>query len=69
MTGPDRVFLPMSRYDIGDYLALAAETVSRTLSELRQSGAIRLEGTHKVRIVDRAALEEGDESWHGRAVA
>jgi CRP-like cAMP-binding protein len=67
--GPDRVFLPMSRYDIGDYLALAAETVSRTLSELRQSGAIRLEGTHKVRIMDRAALEEGDESWHGRSVA
>ena len=55
--GPERVLLPMSRYDIGDYLALAAETVSRTLSALRQSGAIRFEGTHRVRLIDRDALE------------
>jgi CRP/FNR family nitrogen fixation transcriptional regulator len=53
----DGVVLLMSRYDIADYLGLAAETVSRTLSDLRQSGAIRLEGTHRVRILDRAALE------------
>jgi CRP-like cAMP-binding protein len=68
---PGDVLLPMSRYDIGDYLALAAETVSRTLSDLRQSGAIRLEGTHRIRIVDRAALEEGDdrESWYGSELA
>jgi CRP/FNR family transcriptional regulator, nitrogen fixation regulation protein len=52
--------LAMSRYDIADYLGLAAETVSRTLSDLRRSGAIRLEGTHRVRIVDRAALEDAD---------
>ena len=58
---PEAVALAMSRYDIADYLGLAAETVSRTLSELRQSGAIRLEGAHRVRILDRAALEQGDE--------
>ena len=62
---PEQVVLSMSRYDIGDYLGLAAETVSRTLSDLRQGGAIRFEGTHRVRIVDRAALEEetGDGDW------
>jgi CRP-like cAMP-binding protein len=54
----DGVVLAMSRYDIADYLALAAETVSRTLSELGQSGAIRLEDTHRVRILARNALEE-----------
>jgi DNA-binding transcriptional ArsR family regulator len=64
---PDAVELPMSRYDIADYLGLAAETVSRTLSDLRQSGAIRFEGTHRIRIVDRTALiERGlDDDWSG----
>jgi CRP-like cAMP-binding protein len=57
---PEAVVLTMSRYDIADYLGLAAETVSRTLSDLRQSGAIRLEGAHRVRILDRASLEQGD---------
>jgi CRP-like cAMP-binding protein len=56
----EEIVLSMSRYDIADYLGLAAETVSRTLSDLRRSGAIRLEGTHRVRIVDRAALEDAD---------
>ena len=61
----DGIVLAMSRYDIADYLALAAETVSRTLSELGQSGAIRFEDTHRVRIVDRDALEEGggEQGW------
>jgi CRP-like cAMP-binding protein len=57
---PGGIVLSMSRYDIADYLGLAAETVSRTLSDLRQSGVIRLEGTHRVRLLDRAALEQGD---------
>lgn len=67
--GPDGIVLLMSRYDIGDYLCLAAETVSRTLSDLRRSGAIRFESTHRIRIVNRVALEESDESWYGSAVA
>ena len=63
----DELELSMSRYDIADYLGLAAETVSRTLSELRQSGAIRFEGTHRVHIHDRAALSEGglEDDWSG----
>jgi CRP/FNR family transcriptional regulator, nitrogen fixation regulation protein len=43
------IALPMTRYDIADYLALRVETVSRTLSVLRRQSAIALEGTRKVR--------------------
>jgi len=34
----ERFALPMSRYDIADYLAIAVETVSRSLTTLRSSG-------------------------------
>jgi CRP-like cAMP-binding protein len=54
---PNSVVLPMSRYDIADYLAIAVETVSRTLTELRGRGVICLGGVRRVRICDRAALE------------
>ena len=50
------IALPMTRYDIADYLALRVETVSRTLSALRRQGAIALVGTRKVRIIDRRGL-------------
>jgi CRP-like cAMP-binding protein len=36
------VTLPMSRADIGDYLGLRLETVSRTMAQMQRSGAIRL---------------------------
>ncbi len=36
------VAVPMSRADIGDYLGLTTETVSRTFSQLKQQGTIRL---------------------------
>lgn len=39
-----RLDLPMSRYDIADYLGLSSETVSRTLTLLRERGAIATEG-------------------------
>jgi CRP/FNR family nitrogen fixation transcriptional regulator len=52
------VFLPMSRYDIADYLGLAVETVSRALTELRQRQVIAFRSVRQVRICDRAALEE-----------
>jgi CRP-like cAMP-binding protein len=51
------VFLPMSRYDIADYLGLAVETVSRALTELRQRHVIAFRSVRQVRISDRAALE------------
>lgn len=52
------VVLPMSRYDIADYLSISVETVSRTLTKLRRRGAISLDSTRLVQIVDRSALEE-----------
>lgn len=69
--GSETFMLAMSRYDIADYLALSAETVSRTLTELRHRGAITLSGTHRLRIVDRGALEEGSDDaasfWPARS--
>jgi CRP/FNR family transcriptional regulator, nitrogen fixation regulation protein len=52
------MFLPMSRYDIADYLGMAVETVSRALTELRTRRAIALHGVRRVLICDRPALEE-----------
>jgi CRP/FNR family nitrogen fixation transcriptional regulator len=51
------LLLPMSRYDIADYLAMAVETVSRALTTLKARGAISIEGPRHVRIVDRHALK------------
>ncbi len=56
------VVLPMSRYDIADYLAMLVETVSRALTDLKHSGAISFSGRRQIRIVDRSALEE-DSGW------
>lgn len=49
--------LPMTRTDIGDYLGLTMETVSRAFSQLKSEGVIKQRGVHDVTIVDRDALE------------
>jgi hypothetical protein len=54
----DRVLLPISRYDIADYLAISVETVSRSLTDLRHRGIIALAGAREVKILNRGALEE-----------
>jgi len=56
------VTLPMSRYDVADYLAIAVETVSRALTVLRERGLIQFEGVRCVRICDRDSLEKANES-------
>ena len=56
----ERVALPISRYDIADYLGVSVETVSRALSDLKQRGAIKLLSTRTVSIVHRDVLEEGE---------
>lgn len=56
----DYVTLPISRYDIADYLAISVETVSRALSDLKQRGLIRFTGTRIIQIIDRRALEDGE---------
>ncbi len=54
----DPVLVPMSRNDIGDYLGLTTETVSRTFTQLRQGGSISLLQGGKVALADRARLED-----------
>jgi CRP-like cAMP-binding protein len=46
------VVLPMSRYDIADYLAVSVETVSRALTELKRRGSIRYASARRIRILD-----------------
>lgn len=56
----ERVVLPVSRYDIADYLAISVETVCRSLTDLKKQGAITLESARRIDIVDRGALEASE---------
>jgi CRP/FNR family nitrogen fixation transcriptional regulator len=62
------VLLPISRYDIADYLAVSVETVSRSLTDLRQRGLIALAGSRELRIINREALEDRSSNQFGTAV-
>ena len=55
--GLNEVELPMSRQDIGDYLGLTIETVSRIFSKLRGKGIIKLRGLRTVEITKLGTLE------------
>ena len=55
-SNPGAIELPMSRQDIADYLGLTIETVSRTFTQLAQSGTIALESSRRVVFRNRAAL-------------
>ncbi|WMT73368.1 helix-turn-helix domain-containing protein [Bradyrhizobium sp. Ash2021] len=48
--------LPMYRRDIGDYLGLTIETISRTLSQLRDEGAIQFCGPRQIILRNRQHL-------------
>ena len=45
----------MTREDIGSYLGIKLETVSRLLSRLHDEGVLDVHGRH-IRILDRQAL-------------
>ena len=49
--------LPMTRTDIGDFLGLSVETVSRTFTNLRMHGLIELPCTNHVKLVDIEQLQ------------
>ncbi len=53
----DTVQLPMKRSDIGDYLGLTIETVSRNMTKLKRAQVIHLNSNSEVNILDRTALE------------
>ena len=49
------IVLPMSRQDIGSYLGLVIETVSRTLNKMQEDGLISVHG-RQVKILDMKRL-------------
>ena len=50
--------LPMSRADMGDYLGLTVETVSRTVTKLKNAGLIAPRERGTIELLDRDGLEE-----------
>lgn len=52
--------LPMSRRDIGDYLGLTLETVSRALSQLQAQGTVGLSSAREIVLRDRQHLQNLD---------
>jgi len=54
---PTEFELPMTRADIGDFLGLTIETVSRTFTKLKTLGLIELPQSNRVKLVDIDELE------------
>ena len=52
------VALPMCRRDIGDYLGLTLETVSRALSQLHDQGVLTFSGARQIVIRNRQRLRD-----------
>ena len=65
-----RIQLPMSRYDIADYLGLSSETVSRTFTALRTRGLISTKGREvrllreMLRVDDARRVADDEEGPH-----
>jgi CRP/FNR family nitrogen fixation transcriptional regulator len=52
--------LPMCRRDIGDYLGLTLETVSRALSQLHSQGVLGFSGARQIVLRNRQRLHSMD---------
>lgn len=52
--------LPMCRRDIGDYLGLTLETVSRALSQLHEQGILGFSGARQILLRNRQRLQTMD---------
>ncbi|ESX71608.1 MULTISPECIES: helix-turn-helix domain-containing protein [unclassified Mesorhizobium] len=59
--GLRKIELPMSRMDIGDYLGLTIETVSRVFTRLKKKGVIRLISLRSIEIAKHDALQNMSE--------
>lgn len=55
------VTLPMSRYDVADYLGLTVETVSRVLSKMERDGLIKLTTARMIAIRNLTALQPDED--------
>lgn len=53
----DRIDIPMTRTDIGDYLGMTIETVSRNLSKLKAEGVVRLKSSRSIEVVKPERLQ------------
>lgn len=56
LTGTGKLPLPMCRRDIGDYLGLTLETVSRALSQFHDRGILDFSGARHIVLRNRALL-------------
>ena len=61
-SGGWRIELPMSRSDLADYVGLTTETVSRTITRLRDEGALQISALRTLKISQDAGhiLRTGD---------
>ncbi len=55
---PSVIALPMSRNDIGDFLGLTTETVSRTFTQLKRDNIIRLLDGNRVQLNDADQIQD-----------
>ncbi|NLA68021.1 MAG: helix-turn-helix domain-containing protein, partial [Gammaproteobacteria bacterium] len=64
---PRLLQLRMTRAELGNFLALTLETVTRALSRMQARGSIEVDG-RRIRILDeaalRAVLDGEEERWH-----
>lgn len=54
----DEIVLRMRKSDLASQIGMSQETLSRKLSSFQEQGLIELEGQRKIRLLDRAGLEE-----------
>lgn len=60
LIGAGMLALPMCRRDIGDYLGLTLETISRALSQLHTEGVLGFSGARQIVLRDRQRLRGMD---------
>ncbi len=66
---PGEVYLPMTRVDIGAYVGLSPEAVTRSLRELISRRAISMRDRRHVELIDRTRLEAAISEFRPPATA
>ena len=68
LRGPVEFELPLTRAEIGDFLGLTIETVSRQFTKLRKSGTIEIVHNRSIKLLSldqiRRHAKLDHESWH-----